>query len=134
MGYDLHITRKKYYFDENGELILESEWKQYVASDPELKFFPENGPLFVHWKGNSDHPEPWFDWYEGDITTKNPDPPVIEKMLTIAKALNAKVQGDDGEIYRSPTDTYHEEEDTAPASETVNPTKTSWWKKLFGKL
>ena len=41
---------------------------------------------------------------QGDIFTKNPDPSTIEKMISIAKKLNARVQGDDGEIYISGTD------------------------------
>ena len=35
----------------------------------------------------------------GDIETKNPDAPVIQKMILIAESLNARVQGDDGEVY-----------------------------------
>ena len=35
-----------------------------------------------------------------NISVKNPDPEVLGKVWQIAQALRAKVQGDDGEIYR----------------------------------
>jgi len=53
---------------------------------------------------NQRHPSqelPWFDYSYGCITTKNPDEDVIRKMLSIAGALSARVQGDDGEIVQN---------------------------------
>jgi hypothetical protein len=40
-----------------------------------------------------------LDWDAGNIYTKNPDNPMIKKMVQIAHRLNAIVQGDDGEGY-----------------------------------
>ena len=59
----------------------------------------------------SKYPTAWLDWDHGDIYTKNPDEPILAKMLLIASALGAKVQGDDGEFYRSANfdDTYYGE-------------------------
>ena len=59
----------------------------------------------------SKYPDPWLDWFEGDIYTKNPDEPILAKMLGIASSLGAKVQGDDGEVYRSADfeDYFHED-------------------------
>ena len=45
-------------------------------------------------------PEPWLDWHDGAIYSKNADPALIDKMVAIARQLHARVQGDDGEIYR----------------------------------
>jgi hypothetical protein len=42
----------------------------------------------------------------GAIYSKNPDVPIIAKMLQIAERLGAHVRGDDNEIYTSPTE-YH---------------------------
>jgi len=52
-----------------------------------------------------------LEWFQDDIYTKNPDEPILAKMLQIASALGARVQGDDGEIYRSANfqDYYHED-------------------------
>jgi hypothetical protein len=99
MGYDLHITRAKFYAANEGHEITADEWMGYVQSDPELRHFPEGGKYFVRWLGKSKYPDPWFDWFQGDIYTKNPDKAIVAKMLQIAKALGAHVQGDDGEPY-----------------------------------
>ncbi len=36
MGYELYVTRKNDYFDEDGEDISMEKWHEYVESDPEL--------------------------------------------------------------------------------------------------
>src|SRR5690242_9093551 len=99
MGYDLHITRAEFYASNEGHKISAEEWMRYVQTDPELQSFPEGGKHFVRWLGKSKYPDPWFDWFDGDIYTKNPDKAIVEKMLQIAQALDAHVQGDDGESY-----------------------------------
>src|SRR5688572_15851619 len=99
MGYDLHITRAEFHAMNEGHEITADEWMRYVQSDPELQHFPEGGEYFARWLGKSKYPDPWFDWSQGDIYTKNPDKPIVAKMLQIAKALGAHVQGDDGEPY-----------------------------------
>ena len=69
-----------------------------MQSDPELIPVPENGKCFVIWRGATKYPETWFDWFDGNIVTKNPDRATLLKTLKIAAILNAKVQGDDGEL------------------------------------
>ena len=110
MGYELHITRKRYYWDDGSDDISEAEWAAIIGSDPELEPYPGIGPHGARWNGKSEYPDPWFNWFEGRISTKNPDEPIILKMLKIAKELGAKVQGDDGEVYTSPSDYYYEDE------------------------
>jgi hypothetical protein len=100
VGYDLHITRRKNW-SEAGNDITAEEWLAYVAKDPELSLSPENGPQFALWSGKSKHADPWLDWFNGNIYAKNPDEVLIDKMVAIGRSLNAQVQGDDGEIYRS---------------------------------
>ncbi len=99
MGYELHITRAQYWSMNEGHEITAEEWLGVVESDPELKLAGNNGPFFTLWIGTSAHVEPWFDWLGGNIYTKNPDEPIMEKMVEIARRLDAKVQGDDGEVY-----------------------------------
>ena len=101
MGYDLHITRKKLWSAEEGPVITAEEWLAYVAGDPQLRLDPNMKTYAVRLAVPSKYPDPWLEWFEGDISTKNPDEPILAKMLEIAIALKAKVQGDDGEIYRS---------------------------------
>jgi hypothetical protein len=111
MGYELHITRKKLYVDEDGPEITWDEWKTYVATDPELRLAPELGKNMVAMNIKCEYPDPWLDWYEGNIETKNPDEAILAKLLQIAAALKAKVQGDDGEVYRSANFSDHYDED-----------------------
>ena len=98
MGYDLHITRRKQWTD-TGDDITAREWLEYVAHDAELKLSPDDGPHWAVWSGPSELPQPWLDWDDGQVYSKNPDEPLIRKMCAIARALHARVQGDDGEFY-----------------------------------
>jgi hypothetical protein len=104
MGYDLHITRRKDW-STTGNDISADEWLAYVEKDPELSLWPTNGPHMVRWSGGGKHPELCLDWFQGNIYAKNPEPALIDKMIQIADALGAKVQGDDAEIYRNGQDT-----------------------------
>lgn len=99
MGYELHITRAKFHYQNDGNWITAEEWLSYVGNDPELRLAGYNGDYFTLWNGKSEYSDPWLDWHQGNIYTKNPDDFLIDKMVKIAKILNAKVQGDDGEIY-----------------------------------
>lgn len=55
------------------------------------------------WVGYSGHTEygnmAWFDYCEGNIKVKNPDQEILKKMLSMARPLGAKVQGEDSEVY-----------------------------------
>ena len=99
MGYDLHITRAEFHATNEGNEITAQEWLHYVEGDPELQLVPANGPYFAKWSGKAKYPDPWLDWFMGNIYSKNPDRPIVGKMLQIAKKLGARVQGDDGEFY-----------------------------------
>lgn len=105
MGYDFHITRRTNWSDEGKDISAE-EWLFLVANDPELHLQTKNGPCFVTWDGPSSLNNPWLIWSKGQITTKNPDDVLIDKMVVIARKLKAKVQGDDGELYRSSKDAH----------------------------
>ncbi len=98
MGYDFHITRRSDWAA-TGDDITTEEWLAYVREDAELTLTSTNGPYHAVWIGPSRQSEPWLDWSRGQIYTKNPDSPLIDKMIEIAERLDATVQGDDGEIY-----------------------------------
>ena len=105
MGYELHITRRDDWADDDGPSITLEEWVKYVASDPEMKADAENPtPDNAIYLGPT---EEWPFWWvkRGEIQTKNSTPEVIAKMVAIARSLGARVQGDDGEVYGlDPTD------------------------------
>lgn len=98
MGYDLHITRREDWSDDTDAAISLEEWVSLVAKDPDLQPDAENPtPDNAIFLGAT---EPWpLWWYRGEIRTKNPTREVIVKMVGIGRALEARVQGDDGEIY-----------------------------------
>lgn len=132
MGYDLHITRAKFHFENDGARITADEWLRYVEEDPELTLAGYNGDYFALWSGKSKYPDPWLDWFDGNIYTKNPDDPLIDKMVEIARKLNGTVQGDDGEIYTGGGSKHFlppPQPDPDPPSQT---SWKSWFRRLIG--
>lgn len=100
MGYDLHITRKGFWADEEGPQILFEEWTKLVELDPDLEPDTQNDRKYFIFHHPTDNvPIVWGD--TGEIFTKNPDKLTLAKLLKIAAELKAIVQGDDGEIYSS---------------------------------
>jgi hypothetical protein len=98
MGYELHITRKIDWSEAEGPRIELSEWQAIIDSDSELALDTEIGK--DGWvSATFREREGALAWDNGQIHAKNPDNPIITKMVTIAKRLNAEVQGDDGEVY-----------------------------------
>lgn len=99
MGYDLRITRAIDWDRNQGCEIRMREWYAIIEADPELLADPANGPCAVRFGERS-----WFDWFEGNVFTTDPDLAAVTKMIAIAGALGATVQGDDGEFYDSSHD------------------------------
>jgi hypothetical protein len=141
MGYDIYITRKNLWFDDEGSEIELTEWIAYVTGDAEMRLdgFAETmsnsgDTLRVEseglsvWLGYSGHQEngnmAWFDFRRGNIVVKNPDTEILKKMWSIATALSAKVQGDEGELYDVGGNAVDEQ---PPVSVGVN-SKKPWWK------
>ena len=103
------------------------EWLAYVASDPELRLWPKNGPHFVRWLGKSAYEEPWLDWSQGNIDSKWPDSALYCKMLEIARALGAQVQDDDEVRYLTEGEwQFDPNAPQIPAQERPR----SWWRHL----
>jgi hypothetical protein len=98
MGYDLHITRKAHWSDEDGSVITADEWRVLIDGDAQLR--ENDGALYYD---------------AGEITAKNPDEPLIRKMVEIAQKLDARVQGDDGEIYRGDGSSFEPDVPLPPA-------------------
>ena len=143
MGYDLHITRKKNwdgFEDESGPEIRFDEWIAVVDADRDMRLdgFCEirlpNGKMFRHsdpsitvWTAWSHHGKAgdiaWFELKNGNVVVKNPDREIRRKMWRIARAFNAKVQGDDNEFY----DRFGN-----PAPDAL--TTPDYWRALFRHL
>ena len=95
MGYDVHITRSTNWSENQGQEISSQEWMALVAADSELTLDPSNGPFAVRWSTT------WFDWFEGNVFTCDPEQVTVGKMIELAGRLEAVVQGDNGEFYES---------------------------------
>ena len=146
MGYDLHITRRDQWSDDEkeGKGISLKEWLDYIDNDPDLEISDgyrikvpgsetesQVAPGFCEWIAHPSNERPWFDYYRGNISTKNPDEDTIKKMLSISKTLRAKVQGDDGETYELSPDhriSYKHISDDDKNSDSITGNKKPWWK------
>jgi hypothetical protein len=116
MGYDVHITRKENWWEDNGPEISLDEWISVVTGDRDMRLdgYAEaqlgDGSVLRYerdglsvWTAYSGHGKdgnmPWFDLCRGCVDVKNPDPEILQKMWSLAQVLSAKVQGDEGEFY-----------------------------------
>jgi len=116
MGYEVHVTRRELWWDEDGPEIALEEWVDLVREDQELRLdgFAEartpagatiriDDPSMTVWTGFSGHDANgvtvWLMHSHGRIVAKNPHPEILQKLWQIAQTLSARVQGDDGEFY-----------------------------------
>lgn len=116
MSYEIRVFRQSNWedIDEESNISLE-EWINYVRSDKDLALASEYGPFAEKPKGSAEQTPgytylisyPHFSidcrpglWYkEGAISIENPDDFIITKLISIASSLNARVMGEEGEIY-----------------------------------
>ncbi|WP_321890312.1 hypothetical protein [Paraburkholderia bannensis] len=116
MGYNVHITRRENWFDERGPEIDINEWKALLLSDPDmrldgyasavvgsgslLRIDSEGLAVWTAYAGTvAGRNMAWFDLRQGNVVVKNPDRVILEKMWELAQKLDAKVQGDECELY-----------------------------------
>lgn len=98
-GYDIHISRKPFWADEEGPKITFEEWLRCVKSDPQVVKDPINGPDdFTVTAPGGEFPL-LYRADLGELYTKDPSGPAILKLQEIAGCLKARVQGDDGEFH-----------------------------------
>ena len=109
MGYELYITRAAYFYETREAPIQESEWLAVVEADSTLlqsfsdwliRIGPDGYEERVHPWLYVEHPDQPTLWYlDGAISTKNPDEKLISKLVELARALDARVIGEEGEVY-----------------------------------
>jgi len=101
MGYDLHITRKQRWSDENGPEIRLAEWIAVVAADRDmrldgyaetrvgdesiLRIENEGLAVWTAWPRQSENGRAWFSFRHGNVVVKNPDLEIRRKMWSLAK-------------------------------------------------
>jgi len=106
MGYDLHIVREEDWEKIPTAPITKQDVDALIAADSELAWSTSDyialadgagvSKLYymITWKGES-----CFWWYEDEIRCSRANEEQIAKLVEMARALNAHVVGDEGEIY-----------------------------------
>jgi hypothetical protein len=106
MAYDLRIVRTKNWLEASRAPITKGDVDALIAGDPELGWSEtdyvdmseDTGGVtrywMITWRG-----QPSFWWYRDQIQCSDPDDAQQLKLAQMARALNAFVVGDDGEIY-----------------------------------
>jgi len=98
-GYDVHVTRKSFWAEASGPRITLEQWKAYVQSDRQVVNDPANGPTdFLVTVRGAAFPL-WYNAELGELYTNDPTDEAVRKLEDIARAMRARVQGDDGESY-----------------------------------
>ncbi len=86
------------------------EWEAGVANAPDFHFDQDTFVTFRYddgerneqlavWTAHPQGEERALHYYDGTVTTGNPDQHVLRRMAQIAYDLGARLQGDDGEFY-----------------------------------
>jgi hypothetical protein len=110
VSYDVHIHRAENSFDAGESPIPREEWEKWVADAPDFHFDTESYVTFRYddgerneylavWTGHPRGEEFALHYYDGTVTTGNPDEHLLRRMAEIAHDLGARLQGDDGEFY-----------------------------------
>src|SRR5215213_8596640 len=108
MGYDIHITRKENWWEEdNLNYITLAEWLAYISQDSEMRpdnfveaKLPDGITLTAEddgiavWSDYSLNGKEgnfaWFSYNNGEVVVKNTDEEILKKMVEVAKYFNAK--------------------------------------------
>lgn len=109
MGYDLSITRADSFMNTLESPISEEDWLKVAKADPSLRLSTDDYFDRSAADGRTERFHPWL-WIEhpeqpplwfvdGAVTTKNPDDATISKLVQLARALNARVIGEEDEEY-----------------------------------
>ncbi|MDX1577151.1 MAG: hypothetical protein R3266_01650 [Gemmatimonadota bacterium] len=100
MSQEVFITRAARPSEGSQVPIPEGLWRKLIEHDPDLVAPDEAYPSFVRWKAAPSAGEPWIDWADGNLFTRNADDALLRKLLELATVLRARVRGEDGDLYR----------------------------------
>lgn len=97
-GEEAHISRAKDWTQSKNTPIPLSEWKDCINSDKEFRpVDADKSQGMAIWTDSKNKKECYFSYHEGEISVKDPDGEVLNKMKSIARKLKAKVIDDDNE-------------------------------------
>ena len=89
------ISRRNDPLDDDGDSISFDDWLAIVDAADD---FERDGDAFI-WTAHPAGVRFQFEWSEGQIEVKNPDPPTIARMQNLAKELDAAVFSETGEVF-----------------------------------
>ncbi len=141
MGYEVYITLKEAWFDEEGDAISLDDWLAYVEQDPDMRAdgyaearTPDGhtirleDPGIAVWTAYSGHDDDgnkaWFMHREDCVSVKNPDAEIRRKMHAVATSLGGTLQGEEGEAYGADGEAADATLEDPPADVPSKP----WWK------
>jgi hypothetical protein len=96
MGYTLHLTRAEHWTESEALPLTAAEWHAYVAREPSLEPAAEHAAVWTPVPGG---PPLLLRWHAGRVDCDGADEALAERLVPMARALGAQVQGDDGELY-----------------------------------
>lgn len=108
MSYDIHITRANHWTASTKSPISLDELKALFSAKNDFEYsntFSISGPIQISINGDFfiwkvDEVTVPFRYFESKLTVSGTDEgDIIDKMKEIANELNAKVQGNEGELY-----------------------------------
>ena len=106
MGYDVHVVRTTHWLDARTDPIGKPDVDAAIDADPDLAWsgtdyvdMTDDGGtvtryFMITWRGVST-----FWWYRDQLLCKDPSQGQIAKLVDLARTLQARVVGDEGERY-----------------------------------
>lgn len=94
MGYVITIFRSR---KEGKQSIGQDEWRQLVSQDSSLEYCTSEETV-VRWTAHPKGHEVSFSYDEGEITGTPRDDATTRKMQQMARKLDARMQGEEGEL------------------------------------
>ena len=96
MGYTLHLTRAADWTESEAHPLPLQEWLAYVAAEPSLQQDPDG---HVTWTPAPGAAPLLLRWQAGRVDCEGADEALAEQLAAHARALGARVLGDEGEAY-----------------------------------
>jgi hypothetical protein len=125
MGYHITLSRP-----EPGTGITAQEWKDFVASHPELKLVDEDTRFITAILDGDKNLALHYSSGDCSVFTKNPEGSrIIEYMASIAPHFGGIVTGDEGETFSSSADWGNQSDSDSQTALVRKP----WWQRELSR-
>ena len=136
MGYNLHIHLKENWFDEDSsKSITYEKWQAVAKADKDLEVVGTSSDIPSYGWTNSNTDAVSFHWSLEEVQVSFRGDAAILKAYELAHQLGAKLQGDEGEVYRADGSPYFEDPDDQDYYDNLEgKTEVSENRSFFSKL